>query len=103
MAANDHKLVEHKQCDREHCPICDGGLALCRICNGAEGSLPSDCPGRPMTDAEETQVYENDLDFVVFKGEPTGTWVRHSLPKPLNKVDRETLHKAVKRKRGVMQ
>ena len=25
--------------------ICDGGLAYCKTCHGAEGSLPTECPG----------------------------------------------------------
>ncbi len=48
----------------------EDGLQHCRVCNGGEGSLPTECPGRRMTDEEEEHVYEGMLDF---KG---GIWYR---------------------------
>jgi hypothetical protein len=41
----------------------DDGLQHCKVCNGAEGSLTTDCPGRRMTDAEEERVYDGEIDF----------------------------------------
>jgi hypothetical protein len=38
-------------------------LSLCKICGGAEGSLPSNCPGRRMTSEEQDLVYNKKLDF----------------------------------------
>jgi hypothetical protein len=31
------------------CQFCDGGLFACTVCDGAEGSLPTDCPGTPSS------------------------------------------------------
>lgn len=55
--------------DSGNCPICDGGLALCKVCGGAEASLPSECPGRRMSPEEQEGVQAGRLDF---KG---GQWV----------------------------
>ena len=44
---------------------CAGGIYLCDVCGGAEGSLPTDCPGRRMDHDEERQVYAGLLDFRV--------------------------------------
>jgi len=38
-------------------------LSLCKICGGAEGCLPTNCPGRPMTTVEQDLVYNRKLDF----------------------------------------
>lgn len=67
----DHKL--YYPGDDHHCParddvpgscmICDGGLAICRTCGGAEGSLPTHCPGVRMTSYAEDQVYTGRLNF----------------------------------------
>lgn len=67
-----HKLAKHENCTRPHCNICDGGLAFCEVCKGAEGSLPTECPGRVMTDEEEADVYAAKIDF---KG---GRWIEGS-------------------------
>lgn len=40
------------------------GVSACSVCNGAEGSLPQDCPGRRMTLDEESDVFTNDLEFI---------------------------------------
>lgn len=55
--------------DGRHCVYCDGGLYLCDTCGGAEGSLPSECPERAMTNTEQDAVYSGTLDFV------GGEWV----------------------------
>lgn len=51
-------------CEERHCKFCDGGLAFCTVCKGAEGDLPIDCPGRPMTEEEAQMVYSGKLDFI---------------------------------------
>lgn len=28
--------VQHSDCERLHCPICDGGLYICAVCGAAE-------------------------------------------------------------------
>ncbi len=52
------------ECDHPHCPICEGGLALCIVCGGAEGSLPTDCPGYKMSQTQEDNVFNKTLDFI---------------------------------------
>lgn len=46
------------------CSVCSGGLFICKVCGGAEGSLPTECPGKPMTSDEEDAVYAGRHDFV---------------------------------------
>lgn len=50
------------ECDG--CIFCNGGLESCIVCKGGEGSLPTVCPGRPMTDREADEVYAGTLDFI---------------------------------------
>lgn len=39
------------------------GLKHCKICGGAEGSLPTDCPGVKMTPEQDDAVYQGLLDY----------------------------------------
>ncbi len=50
------------------CPICDGGLALCQTCGGAEGSLPTHCPGEKMAAEVADAVYEGLCDYDAREG-----------------------------------
>lgn len=61
--------------DQPGCQFCDGGLFACTICNGFEGSVPTDCPGVPMTEEQADAVYDGKLDYREFRGwvEPDGT------------------------------
>jgi hypothetical protein len=59
-------MNEHQYHDRED------GLLHCKICNGGEGSLPSECPGRRMTEEEDNDVYAGTLDY------RQGQWVRRA-------------------------
>lgn len=52
------------------CMFCDGGLGLCTICKGFEGTLPTQCPGVAMTEDEQELVYRHYLDF------KDGQWYR---------------------------
>jgi len=52
-----------------YCPICEGGLFSCAICNSFEGATTTDCPERKMTADEIDAVYKGDLDF------QDGQWV----------------------------
>ncbi|HDY88782.1 MAG TPA: hypothetical protein ENH82_11815 [bacterium] len=48
----------------------DGELAFCTTCKGGEGSLTTECCGRPMTSDEEHRVYRlGTLDFIDGKWE----------------------------------
>lgn len=72
-----HGHIEYKcppNCDNEHCNFCRGGLFQCTRCNGAEGSLPFECPGAQMTADQADEVYARRLDFV------DGQWVNLDTP-----------------------
>lgn len=58
-----HNLETHTNCERPHCPICDGGLEHCLTCDGAEATLPTDCPGRMLTWAEEEAIMSGHLNY----------------------------------------
>lgn len=58
-----HTLETHRNCRRINCPICEGGLANCFVCHGAEATLPTECPGRPMTEGEQQRVMDGVLDY----------------------------------------
>lgn len=60
---NNHTLYKCPD-DCNGCTFCDGGLASCTTCKGGEGSLPTVCPGRPMTEREQEEVYAGELDFI---------------------------------------
>lgn len=57
------KHTQHT-CEDENCNVCRGGLSLCTICGGAEGSMPTECPGRPLTMKEDDDIYNGKLDFI---------------------------------------
>lgn len=59
---------QHNLHDRED------GLAHCKICGGAESSLPKDCPGRKLSEMEEDQITNRQLNFI------SGQWVRGTHP-----------------------
>lgn len=41
-----------------------GELEYCCKCMGMEGSMTTDCPGRPLTEKETEAIYDGYLDFV---------------------------------------
>ena len=59
----EHKFEKHTNCEKARCIICDGDLAFCTVCNGAEGSLPTECPGIKMTSEQQDRVYHAEIDF----------------------------------------
>lgn len=70
-ATNDTGHVDVVCTDPEciGCMFCAGGLWACATCGGAEGSMPSTCPGSPMKLGQFGDVYAGELDF------RDGTWV----------------------------
>ena len=50
-------------CDNVACPICDGGLAICTVCGGAEGTLTSDCCGFKLDESVLQAVYHGGLNY----------------------------------------
>ena len=58
-------------CNRDKdrsCNICDGGLSLCTVCGGAEGSMPTACPGYKLTREQLDDIYAGKLDFLDING-----------------------------------
>lgn len=43
--------------------VVEGGLAVCKLCGGAEGSLTTDCPGIKVPYYVGQAVYHKELDF----------------------------------------
>jgi len=65
----EHKYYEC-DCGRGSCLYCGGGLALCTVCGGAEGTLTTECCGRKISTLEEDRIYKDgNLDF------QNGHWV----------------------------
>lgn len=58
-----HVLERHEGCQITHCNICEGGLANCIVCGGAEASMPTICPGRRLSHEELDAIQAGDLDF----------------------------------------
>lgn len=58
-----HKLHGAHCCDRSDCYPCTGGLALCVTCGGAEGSLPTDCPGERVSFDRLIAIANGRLDY----------------------------------------
>jgi len=69
-----HQWEEHENCDFAGCPICHGGLSVCKVCGLIEGSLTTDCPGYPCWSQKNEDVYQGKIDFV------NGQWVEQSSP-----------------------
>ena len=70
---NKHTWYECK-CNNHGCQFCDGGLGLCTVCNGAEGTLTTECCGRKITEEEKEKIYTlQSLDFV------DGVWIEKPL------------------------
>lgn len=66
------KLRQHQlhRCGEPSCFLCVGGLADCIVCGGAEITLPTECPGEPMTDEQMNAVRNQILDFRNGKWQP---------------------------------
>jgi len=55
----------------DYCAVCDGGLAVCKVCGLAEGELTTECPGdgKPWHKLGDA-VRRGHIDFW------DGRWVR---------------------------
>ena len=61
----EHIWEKHINCSNWSCPICVGGLGFCTICGGMEGTLTTECCGRPITEEESNRIYKlGNLDFI---------------------------------------
>ncbi len=52
-----HVYEVHEKCTRERCMVCDGGLSICTVCGGFEGSLLDSCPGVKLTEEQHQWNY----------------------------------------------
>lgn len=73
-----HRYAEPADCQcggqTQRCAVCDFGLCICRVCKGAEAAMPTECPGRPMTEEERELIARGDLDFDM------GVWFKDGKP-----------------------
>ncbi len=62
-------MTEHKayvcppSCDLPDCNFCEGGLFLCTVCDCAEGSLATECPGHRVSMAQQDLIMTGELDY----------------------------------------
>lgn len=42
----------------------EDGLGYCLICHGAEATMPTDCPGQEMTEAQQQAVQAGTMGFI---------------------------------------
>lgn len=54
-------VIHH--CDDTECLICTHDLTSCEVCKGVGKFLPSECPGEPLTEEQETKILNHVLDF----------------------------------------
>lgn len=77
-----HKYIEPEDCEScqtpsdypRSCNVCDGGLAICRVCGLAEGCLTTDCPGEDVYVDRHDDVYSGKIDY------RNGQWVEACTP-----------------------
>lgn len=50
-------------CQEGSCVYCGGGLSSCDVCHGAEGSLPTDCPGVAVDHDTRERIYAGAIDY----------------------------------------
>lgn len=66
---HDYMTSKDCGCDDPYCNICVAGLALCKVCDGAEGWLTTDCPGEVVPYETGERVGRGELDYI------NGAWV----------------------------
>jgi hypothetical protein len=59
-----HIYEIHENCEIHNCIICDGGLKICTVCNGAEATLPAECPGTKMTEEQQNKIQAGEIDYL---------------------------------------
>jgi len=73
---HDFKTSEDCNCTEAGCMICDGGLALCKVCGLLEGALTTDCPGHKVPYCMGEMIYGGLLDY----REAEGGWAAAKNP-----------------------
>lgn len=75
---NAAKNSGHRQtlctCGKYGCSVCDGGLFICAVCNCAEGTLTTHCPGAQVPGKVQDSIFAGSLDYV------NGRWLIISPP-----------------------
>lgn len=69
-------------CENPTCMFCEGGLGLCTVCGGFEGSLLPSCPGHRLTQEEHDKNYS---DFCHGRG-PFDTGVPHRIEREAERL-----------------
>jgi len=60
----EHQYEQHENCELLYCCICNAGMKLCKVCGGEDRSLTTECPGERITEEQEDQIYNHELDFI---------------------------------------
>lgn len=68
-AIRAHVGEVHGDCKVHGCMVCRGGLFVCTICNCAEGTLPTECPGVRVPPRVQTLIFKGVVNY---RG---GAWV----------------------------
>lgn len=55
-------------CGEGPCNYCGGGLASCDVCHGAEGALPTDCPGVAIEYETLNRIHAGEIDYRADRG-----------------------------------
>lgn len=87
FTAADH---QHADDDFSKCPICEDGLAVCKVCNGAEGQLTKECCGRALRSDTLDAIYDHFIDFV------DGKWIAVEDEAPMPKTAAHALNLAMR-------
>lgn len=58
-----HEFLTHDQCTVVNCPICEGGLGICVVCNAAEDELTKHCPGKYIEPYTRQKVAEGEIEY----------------------------------------
>ena len=70
-----HVWVTHENCQKPGvCPICDGGISICKICGHVEGSITTECPGEKTYQEKGDLVHQGKLDL------KDGKWIEAASP-----------------------
>ena len=69
--SGDH---EHTGDYAANCDVCDGGLAICKVCGLVEGCLTTDCPGENVYAEKNETIYNGQIDY------RNGQWVNEPSP-----------------------
>lgn len=73
LSGSDHEYATPETCSCTsdlNCPICNGGLTMCRVCGLAEGSLTTECPKYLVSSELTDVIYQGKIDYRFGRWEP---------------------------------